>query len=183
VFDTLADLVQPDVAGTVEELKRLGTTIHFFSRIAEVLDRCTGAQTTAALRELSNYAAAEVRLASLEPLVRRLGKNAWPLLESALKDSSAAMRAHAVRTLGSGISQDLARDQARLLAAITRAHVDPDPEVRSRTALALARVGLRGRTRFLLVLESDDDPRVARIARLAREELERGDPRRKVPTR
>jgi hypothetical protein len=83
-----------------------------------------------------------------------------------------------VRILGARGNREIIENTPRLLAAITRAHIDPDPEVRSRTAVALARTGLPGRDRFLLVLESDGDARVAGIARRAREELERpGGPR------
>jgi hypothetical protein len=171
----LADRIDDDVTASIDALKRQGTTIEFFARLAFVLDRCKSAQATPALEELSSYAASEVRLASLEPLMRRLGPDAWPLVERALRDRSAAVRARAVRALGAGVNPQLEKDEARMLAAITRAHVDPDPEVRSRTALTLARVAVTGRKRFLLVLAKDSDPRVARIASMAREELDRSE--------
>jgi HEAT repeat protein len=170
--ETLADIVQEDIPWALDQLRQHGLNIQFYARLADVLDHCTGAEATAALEELFHYAAADVRVASLGPLVRRLGAEAWEIIDSALRDSSAAVRARAVQALGTKRNQELAANTPRLLAAITRAHVDPDPEVRSRTALALARTGLPGRTRFLLVLESDDDSRVAEVARKARQGIE-----------
>jgi HEAT repeat protein len=173
IVETLADLMQGDVPGTLDRLRIQGTTIQFYARLAEVLDHCAGAEATKALDELFHYAASEVRVASLGPLVRRLGVEGWDLIDRALRDRSPAVRSRAVRELGNRRNHELAANTPRLLAAITRSHVDPDPEVRSRTALALAQVALPGRDRFLLVLESDEDQRVAAVARKTRAELSR----------
>jgi HEAT repeat protein len=175
VIDTLASFAEDGIEDLVYRLGQAGSSPDYLAEVARVLNRCPGAAATKAMEELSAHDRAVVRVACIDPLVSKLGADAWSVIERGLDDPSAKVRAQAIQALGSGQNPELSTNSARVLNSLLKSHQDPHPEVRARTALALARLGVPNGMRILGTLETDQDPRVARIARLTRKELEEAD--------
>lgn len=140
--------------------------------LARVLDSCTLPVCVDVLESLFAHDDPSVRATAVGPLFRRLGRGGAALLERAMDDPAGKVRAHAVRALTTAARDGLVIDDEQACAILRTAHSDPDPEVRSRTALAVARLHIDGTAGILGTLEHDEDPRVERIAREARKEYD-----------
>jgi HEAT repeat protein len=171
--DTLATMLPEDCDEALDFLL-LGAepTQEFLIGLIEVLDKSSATICNDLLDLLLGDHRVEVRAACVEPLVRRSGPAGWSVIERALSDRSARVRARAIQCLANGQKNGLADDVTRTRRVLVDAHRDPDPEVRSRVAAALAKLQLDGVAPILRTLQRDDDPRVGQIARRAAEMLE-----------
>ena len=146
--------------------------------LVRVLDRCTLPVCVDLLDSMFAHEDDIVRITVLRPLLRRLGGDGWRIVDRAIRDPHPKLRARAAQALGTEESVALRGDVDHMRHVLRELHGDPDPEVRSRTAVTVAKLGIDGTMGLLGSLEHDDDPRVERIARQAR--LEFGKARQKV---
>jgi HEAT repeat protein len=173
IIERLAVLLQECGEELLDLILRPERPVQAIADLARVLDHCNLPFCVEVLESLFEHPAPSVRNAALRPLLRRLGEDGWPVIERGLRDSASKVRAHTVQSLGTPAAGALHADLDRLRRALREAHTDSDPEVRSRTAAAVAKLGFEGAAGILGSLERDDDPRVERIARHARIELEK----------
>ena len=137
-----------------------------------VMDFCALPVCVDVLRSQFGHPDPLVRAAAVGPLLRRLRGGGHETLARGIADPVAKVRARTLQAVSAFGREDLPLDPEQVRAALRLAHTDSDPEVRSRTALAVARLHIDGTGGILGTLERDADPRVERIAREARKEYE-----------
>lgn len=140
--------------------------------LCRVMDFCALPVCVDVLRSQFGHPDPLVRAAAVGPLLRRLRGGGHETLARGIADPVAKVRARTLQAVSAFGREDLPLDPEQVRAALRLAHTDSDPEVRSRTALAVARLHIDGTGGILGTLERDADPRVERIAREARKEYE-----------
>ncbi|RKZ14407.1 hypothetical protein DRQ53_11610 [bacterium] len=171
-IERLAALLQEEGEVLMDHILHPDRDAAALADLARVLDRCAISVCVPVLEKLLTHSSPLVRAASIPPLLHKLGDEGWRIVETGMADSVPKVRARTVQALSAEHATALLEDIDLMRSVLRRAHLDEDPEVRSRTALSLARLGIPGTTGLLGALEHDDDPRVERIARQARAELE-----------